>query len=302
MTAAQPHLTVVIASTNDGALLIRCLDALTADAGTDAVELLVARDVGRTEGLDGASVRERFPAVRWLDAPPGSTVPALRAAGIAAARGGIVGLLEDDCVVRPGWCTAAVAAHTSADLGIGGAVEPGPYARALDWAVYFCEYGRFMLPVRETPVPALPGNNVTYKRHALAELPPSPDGFQEVFVHDAWQRSGRTIRATPSLVVTNINAWSLRDVTVVPYHHGRSYAARRFGARGVVVRTGVAAMTLGLPALKTCRIVVATLSRKRLAGRLLAALPWILVFATSWSVGEGVGCLWGPGTSPARWR
>lgn len=105
-------------------------------------------------------MRERFPAVRWIDAPPGSPVPWLRAAGIAESRGEIVGLLEDDCVVNPGWCLAAIDARVSPDVGVGGAVEPGPYAKTLDWGVYFCEYGRFMLPVRKTSHPPLPGNTM----------------------------------------------------------------------------------------------------------------------------------------------
>jgi len=298
----SPQLSVVIASTNDGALLIRCLEALTADADPARVEVLVARDTARTDGLDGTGVRERFPAVRWIDAPPGSTVPRLRAIGIGESRGEIVGLLEDDCVVRPGWCPAAIRAHVGPDLAIGGAVEPGPYAKALDWGVYFCEYGRFMLPVRKASHPPLPGNNVTYKRRALTELSSSPDGFQEVFAHAAWQRAGLKTSATPALVVWNVNAWSLRHVTVLPYHHGRGYAAKRFRNKSFGLRVVIAVMALGLPVLKTCRIVASTVSRRRLIGQLLAALPWVLVFTASWSVGESVGSLFGPGSSPSRWR
>lgn len=273
-----------------------------ADAVPTLVEVLVARDASRTDGLDGSGVRTRFPAVRWIDAPAGSTVPRLRAAGIELARGEIVGLLEDDCVVSPGWCLAAIGAHAGPDVGVGGAVEPGPYEKTLDWGVYFCEYGRFMLPVRMTSHPPLPGNNVTYKRRALTELPHNPDGFQEVFVHAAWQRVGLKTRATPALVVRNINSWSLRHVTVVPYHHGRSYAATRFGTRSVGLRVLVAVLMLALPGLKTCRIVASAVSRKRLLGQLLLALPWVLLFTVSWSVGESAGTLFGPGTSPSRWK
>lgn len=143
---------------------------------------------------------------------------------------------------------------------------------------------------------------MTYKRRALTELSSSPDGFQGVFVHAAWQRAGLKTRATPALVVRNINSWSLRHVTVVPYHHGRSYAATRFRTRSFGLRVVVAVMTLGLPVLKTCRIVASTVSRRRLVGHVLAALPWVVVFTASWSVGECAGSLFGPGTSPSRWK
>jgi hypothetical protein len=210
----------------------------------------------------------------------------------------LIALTEDDCVVEAGWSSEA-----KADIGpaaaVGGAVEPGPYRRALDWAVYFCEYGRFMLPVPS----ALSGNNVVYSRQAIAALPEATRGeWHDAFVHAAWQRDSVPTRVNAAMVVRNVNSWSAGHVTSTPFHHGRAYAARRFGARSALARSGIALLTLGLPALKIARIMSDTLSRRRLAGRLALALPWILVFVVSWSAGECAGCLWGPGSSPSRWR
>ncbi|MBA2260862.1 MAG: glycosyltransferase [Acidobacteria bacterium] len=299
-----PQLSAVVVAFNGGRVLTECLEALTTDSVPDRVEILVVYDPAGSVGLATASLGARFPKVHWLGVRSPATVPRLRAHGMAAARGDVIALLEDDCVVERGWCEAAIAAHNTEHLVIGGAVEPGPYKRALDWAVYFCEYGRFTLPLQHgmNIVLALAANNVTYKRTALARVPSSDDGFYDMFVHAAWERAGVPMRTDRTLVVRNVNAWSLAHVTSVPYHHGRAFAGHRAAGRSGPWRAAIGLLALGLPILKLGRIVSGTASRKRLAGRLLQALPWMVVFNTSWSLGEAVGYVRGPGDSATRWR
>jgi hypothetical protein len=292
-----------VASLNDGALLIRCVEALVAQADAAKVELLVVRDVQRSDGFDRAMAESRFPEVRWIEGPPGCTVPRLRSLGIAASRGEVVALLEDDCLVQKGWCDVAMSITQSPYVAVGGAVEPGPYARTLDWGVYFCEYARFMLPVPNVRSPALPGNNAAYKRSALAPFPSdAPEGFQEVFAQAEWRRAGLATSATDALVVQNVNSWPVRQVTSVPFHHGRAFAARRFQATSMPVRVAISLLTLFLPALRIFRLFGETISRGRLVGRMVMALPWIVVFTISWSMGEAMGCLFGAGNGASRWR
>jgi glycosyltransferase involved in cell wall biosynthesis len=292
-----PQLSVVVASVNTNALLRQSLAALVAQAAPERIEVVVVRDAQRSDSGDRAMARAQFPCVRWVDAAPGSTVPQLRDRGFMESRGDIVAFIEDDCVVRPGWCEAAIAALHGLAIAVGGAVEPGAYRRAIDWAVYFCEYGQFMLPVSSAATASLPGNNVVYQRHALGR-----DGFCDVFVPSTVRRADAATAVTDTLVVENVNSWSMRHVTSVPYHHGRAYAGKRFGPRGPMTRVAIGVGALSLPAVKSFRIVVATLSRKRLVGKLIQALPFVLLFTTSWSLGETMGCLFGAGDSPSRWR
>lgn len=300
--AAALRLSVVIASSNDAALLVPCVEALQPQASPDTTEVLVVRAVDRPCGSARTRLAAAMPALRWIDAPEGSTVPRLRGLGIAAARADKIAMLEDDCVAAAGWCARAQAAGESS-AATGGAVEPGPYERVLDWAVYFCEYGRFMLPLANAPNAPLTGNNVVYARPAIAGLAPALQAdFREAFVHALWQREGVPTSVDAGLIVTNVNRWSGRHLTAVPFHHGRAYAAERFGQRGLFFRVGLALLALGLPVLKTARLVRETTSRKRFVGRLVVALPWILVFVTSWSAGEIAGCLLGAGHSAERWR
>jgi Glycosyl transferase family 2 len=286
---------------NDEAVRAACLDALAAQCASGQVEIVVVSEAARATG---PALRARHPDAIWIEAPEGTTVPRLRAMGLARCRGRIVALLEDDCVVEPPWVEAVRAAHASPDAAIGGVVEPGPYRRAIDWAVYFCEYGRFMRPVRlgQDIVLALAGNHVTYKRDAVAGATGDAAGFVDYFVHDAWRRAGRAMRVEPTMGVRNVNRWALRHVTSVPFHHARAFAARRGQARSLGWRGGMTALAPVLPALKLGRIINDTVSRRRFSGRLLQALPWIVMFVSFWSVGEAVGYLGGPGNSPSRWR
>jgi hypothetical protein len=299
-----PRLSVVVVSFNAEAVLVRCLGALTAQARSGDIEILVVRDFERAGGRPSIAEDERCPHVRWVKANAGCTVPRMRWLAIDESRGAIVALLEDDCVVEPGWVEAVIAAHRTPDVAIGGAVEPGPYTRALDWGVYFCEFGRFMLPMRRGARIALAGNNVSYKRAALSRVPAQPDGgFYEVLAHWAWEEQGLPMRAEPSVVVRNINRWPLGYVTRVPFHHGRTFAAQRFADSPRSRRAVLGLLALGgLPLVKVARIARDAVVRRRLLGRLVQGLPWIVVFSVSWSIGECVGCLFGPGDSPSRWR
>lgn len=296
-----PRLSAVVVAFTSGPVLGQCLAALHSQTGVGEIEIVVVFDA------DGpcapAATRAQYPNVRWLSAPPGSTVPRMRTLGITATRGDIVALLEGDCVAEPGWAAAIIAAHETPDVAIGGAVEPAAYATALDWAVYFCEYGRFMLPLRRRAdlALALASNNVTYKREALLRAGGETGAFYEFAVHRAWQEAGFPMRTDEAIVVRNVNSWSLPHVTSVPYHHGRAFAGQRFRGRPAWrLLSGVLAVSL--PVLKAGRVIVDTLARRRRLGRLLMALPWIVVFVTSWSLGEVVGYLRGPGDSAARWR
>lgn len=297
-----PTLSVVVIVVTGATTLSRCLEALAAQPHAAATETIVVFD---EEDRELADLRGRLARVEWLAVPGGTTVPQMRARGLARARGSIVALLEDDCVVAPAWSTAVLAAHETADVAIGGAVEPGPYRRGLDWAVYFCEYGRFLPPFRPGAdvVRSLAGTHVTYKREAIAAADlAGADGFVDVFVHDAWRRAGRSLRADETLVVRNVNRWRLADVTIAPFHHGRAFAGRRALGQSPLERLARCLATPVLPAVLAGRIIRDAVSTRRFARRLVPALPWIVLFVTSWSIGEAAGGIGGAGHSPAHWR
>jgi glycosyltransferase involved in cell wall biosynthesis len=300
--SSLPSLSIVVVSFNRGPLLDACLTSLEEQARQANAEVLVVR-AGAVEGADWDSMRSRFGQVRWLSAPADSTIPRLRRLGIASARAEIVGLLEDDCVIEAGWCAAALEAHRGPWAAVGGAVEPGPYRRSADWAVYLYEYGRFMRPFEAGPTTDLPGNNVTYKRKALESIRDlDPDGFYDVFVHRQLLAAGEGLFRTPTLVVQNRNFWTLSHIAVSPFHHGRGFAAKRGGGLSPGNRAIRALLAPFLPLLQVYRLARLTIGRRRLVGRLIVALPATVLFSGSWAAGECLGYLAGPGKSVQRWR
>jgi hypothetical protein len=295
-------LSVVVVSFSPPTSLERCLASLVDQATAPDVEIVVVRAT-RTGDSACETVQQRFSSCRWLPAPVGETVPRMRAQGIAAAQGDVIALLEDDCVLDGHWCAAVLEAHRERWVAVGGAVEPGPYTRALDWAVYLYEYGRFMLPFEAHPSAVLPGNNVSYKREVLRdEVVSGGAGFYEVFVHDAWRRQGLPMLLTPTVVVTNRHSRQLRHVSIGPFHHGRGFAAMRVQGQCWLRRGALALIAPLLPFLQISRMIRLTIRRNRLRRRSALALPWLCVFAASWALGEAVGYLLGPGNSLQHWR
>jgi hypothetical protein len=251
-----------------------------------------------------AALRAGHPSVRWLDAGPEQNVPHMRAAAVGGAAGGMVALLEDDCVIAPGWCEAVLARQHAGHPVVGGAIEPDRYSRGLDWAIFYCEYARFMPPF-EGQVAALPGNNVSYRRDlALQWLEAhAPNGLLDVAAHEDWRGQGIPLLADGRMRVRNVSRWTADTATGSAFHHGKAFGGLRFRRPGALPRRLLyAAGCPLLPLLQTARVAREVLRRPAPRGSLVRALPWIIVFHTSWAFGELLGYLFGPGRSAERWQ
>lgn len=295
--SADTHLrslSAVVVSFNSVPRLARCLAALKAQRAGHAIEVIVVSKATRGNDFPDAA------AVRWIHAPVDATIPQMRMLGVRNARGEIVALLEDDCVPAATWAEAVLRAHDGPDVAVGGAVEPGAYRRALDWAVYFCEYARFMLPLPRGRTWILPGNNVSYKRSAVAALS-DEEGLEEVFVHRSWHEQGRPMKADPDIVVENENSWTLAHVSSVPFHHARAFAGKRLAHAQWRRRWMYAAASVALPVVHTGRIIARVARCPRRLPELARAAAWVALFGLSWSAGECVGYTFGPGMSRQRW-
>ncbi|MBM2823185.1 MAG: glycosyl transferase, partial [Thermoleophilia bacterium] len=163
--AAPAELAVVVASVNGFPYIGGCLDSLNEHAPN--AELVVA---DWTNDETRARLRRGWPHVTLLSFDEPASVPELRAAGIAAATAPYVAVIEDHCLVTPGWAEAIVEAHRAGNHVVGGAVRNVKTARARDWAPFFCEYSSFMEPWPAGPAGDLTGMNVSYDRDALAEI------------------------------------------------------------------------------------------------------------------------------------
>ena len=293
------ELSVVVASAHSRAGLEACLTSLSDRVSGGETEVIAVSNC--CEGA-GRSIEVAFPFVRLIEAPPGTTVPELRTLGIQAASGRIVALLEDNSIVAPTWCGAIRRAHATAHAIVGGAVERVGRHRAVDWAVYFYEYGKYMLPLVEGESATLSGNNVSYKRTLLEEVQHEfRDGFFEAFLHERLRGQGRTLYMAPDAVVYHTLRYRVGKVLVQTFHHGRHYAGRRVAAASRLTRLGYAAGSMLLPMILPLRIAQLILHRRRHLRELTVAMPYLVLFMTSWACGELMGYLCGEGESVRRW-
>ncbi len=113
----EPALSVIVLNYNGRAWLPGCIEALVAQRGAPAFEILLV-DNGSTDG-SAAFARERWPAVRVIDSGGNLGFAEGNNVGARAARGEWLVFLNNDTVADPGWLAglaAEAAAH--ADFAI----------------------------------------------------------------------------------------------------------------------------------------------------------------------------------------
>ena len=301
MRPETPEISVVIASVNGLPYPLACLDALAGQDGGVEAEVILADCTGPATV---AAIRERHPDVRILAYDEPKSVPWLRAAGIREARGRLVAVTEDHCVPRPDWFRSIVAAQRrSGWAAVGGGVENDCTTRAVDWAVFFCEYHHLMAPVPAGPSDLVPGMNVAYDMEALAPVADVfADGLWENFLHDRLRAAGYTTGLDPTMVVGHRKHFTVPMFLSERFHYSRSFAGMRVAGAPLRERLRWAVLSFGLPALLVGRLTRSVLRRRRHLGWYVRAFPLVVLFSVTWSLGELVGYLLGPGDSLLKVR
>jgi len=297
-------LSVVVTIVDGGTALERCLHALTEQDRPPAMEVLVPYDRSRDEV---AILAERFGGVRFLAMGVVRTERPLRsaagqhelfdrrrAAGLAAATGDVIAIVEDRGVPRSDWARSVVAAHRDPAAVIGGAVENGR-PNLLNRAVYYCDFGRYQLPVPEGRAPYVTDVNVAYKRSALDSTAPLwRERYHETTVHWELERRGEELRLTPTMVVDQQrDGLTLGGLVRERFWWGRLFAWTRVRHVGRGRRWVYVVMTPLLPAVMMARLVTGRIVRRREVGRLLLAGPVVAILLIAWAAGEAVGYLTG---------
>jgi len=299
----EPEISVVIAIIAGGkSAMSNCLEALESSARAHNAECIVPYD----DRLDGiAELAARFPWVKFLDARAAVNSARfgdfsrehhdiLRAIGLRQARGRITALLEDHAAPSPGWCGSMLEAHRGPEAAIGGAVENG-VDRLLNWAVYYCDFGRYQNPVPQGQAEFLSDSNISYKRQVLDQVKDQwHAAFHETAVNWELQRRGEKLRLDPGMVVYQAR-YGLRFGNALRerFVWGRSFAGTRARDMSPARRAIFAGLSFLLPVVLTLRIVKQAMSKRRHLNKVMMALPLILLLQTIWSAGELAGYITG---------
>jgi hypothetical protein len=290
---AEPALSVVVASVNGWEVLEPTLRALDAQPERDRMEIIVVEARG---GAVRQRLRDRRPAVVLIESERQS-IPRLRYRGVCCTRGKVVAILEDHGAVAPNWAATVLEAHRGPWGAVGGAVENGKEG-LVNWAVYFCEYTRYMNPVAEGETHDLPGNNIAYKRpYLLRHARALEQGRWESWINDRLRADGIPLASTRAMVVHHIKPFRLGYFLVQRFHFARSYAGMRRGDQSGARRLVFGVGSLALPVLLTARVVQTVLRKRRHWGRFVLAAPLVVLFLTVGACGEMVGYLFGAGAS-----
>lgn len=247
--AAAPTLSVVVTTAGRWQHLSHMVDQLSAMDETGAVEVVAVFG-----GRDPHPAPDTHPGVRWVEIEQ-SDVFAARAAGVAAARGTYIALVEDHAEIDPAWATQLVEAwnaHPEADA-LAHTVRIGPGAGAWETALFSMVFGPYMgTPVANDRLP-VPGQ-ISFRRSLL------PDGVPAV----GWLEYDlmRSLVVTGRLAVVDVTApLHVQPVTwrapVLAFHAGRAYAGCELHDRSVGRRAAIRRMRSEVP----------QLVRETLAGR-----------------------------------
>ncbi len=98
-------------------------------------------------------------------------------------------LTEDHCTASHDWVRALSEAVVRHRRTIGGSLDPLPALHGFDWAFYFVDFFRYMLPRDGGPTASVSVCNVGYMRSDLLQLGGDwRDAFHETRVHDELMR------------------------------------------------------------------------------------------------------------------
>ncbi len=299
------RLSVVVTIVEGTRGLERCLAALSRQIDAPDLEILVPADdsLGNLDVLRSAFPKARFlPLGRLATSRPIDThagqhelFDRRRAAGLLAATGELIAILEDRSVPRPQWASAFVLAHAALPHAVvGGAIENGRDGM-LNQAVYFCDFGRYHLPFSSGPRRWVSDVNVAYKRRALdATQELWRERYHETTVHWALQRAGETLYLDDRPVVDQMrDDLTMGRLVRERAAWGRLFAYTRGRELSGLQRAGWAAITPALPLLLLLRHTRDQWTRRQTFGRFLSASPLVFVLLVAWSAGEAAGYLTG---------
>lgn len=301
----QPALSVIVTIVDGGETLRRCLEALDQQDNPPGLEILVPYDESLPQVSD---LGRHFPTIVFLPmgmVPTGRPTQSAagqhelfdrrRAAGLAAATGKLIAILEDRGVPRADWARQTVDLHSRLPHAvIGGAIENGR-DRLLNWAVYFCDFARYQLPLEEGSRDYVSDVNICYKRRALDSTQEIwATRYHETTVHWALQRAGEILYLHPAMVVDQMRG-SLQFESLLKERlgWGRLFAYTRAREMTRARRLMFGMLAPFLPGILLLRIVRRQFVKRRALGRLAIAWPIVLAFLVAWSLGEGAGYVTG---------
>ena len=294
--AANPSLSIVVASRDPWPMLRGTLDALYPQAVAAGAEIIVPMSRFDVAPPDADRL---YPGVRWIQKKADESIFQLRALALLDCRAEIICITEDHVTVDPGWCQVVLEAHAQYPeaAAIGGVIENGATTTIKDWASFFTSNGPFMHPIRNGISDDISFQaNVSYKRRALPAAFPE-FGLIPSILHRELLDGGAVLAATDRMVAVHIQELTLSEFTALYFHNARTTAGCFHASRP---RLRWLPGYVALMPWMLWRTLSTGFSKRRRRRELLLGSPFIVWLICCHAAGELVGHLAGPGSSPQR--
>ncbi len=293
-----PTLSIVVTIVDGGRYLRDFLLAVMAMEDAPPMEIIVPYDASVA---DTRLLETEFPHVRFMDL--GVVTPdrpihtqggqhelydRRRSAGLAAATGDIIGMLEDRGHPARDWAKTLVRLHAERTNNvIGGAIECMEPVNLLHWAFYVTDFGRYGRPFESGSVGWVSDVNVSYKPKALADTRELwIDRFWEMIVHRALMDRGEQLHLSNELVVNHRRPpITLRELLKERRDWGNLFGAVRMKRASELERIMLILASPLIPPTLWIRHGLIQAQKGR-GLRYLRALPYVIMMTTAWTLGE----------------
>lgn len=287
--ADRVSLSVILATTEPWPDLANCLEVLAPQVAALGGEIVVGDGHGDALDATGTSRFERLSCIRV----PGASVFELRARAVERARGDIVALTEDHCLVGRDWCQRIIDALAARPhvMAVTGPVLNGSNDRLIDRANYLHTFASYRPPMNKTQRDRCPPvANVAFRR-ALIGPGPIPAGRIELDLIPRVFHDG-LVCIDDGMTVTHVQSHGFWLTLRAHFDNGRATTGLNpipFTRRQLpwnVLRCTLGAMS----------------DETRSSPSVRAMLPLVFLLSCCHAAGEAAGILAGPGRSPARLR
>lgn len=246
--------------------------------------------------------------IEWIDSS-GCNVPVKRTLATNHCTSEWIAFIEDTCTVDDSWragCEAVMKMNDAA--GASGPVRLGSPLDRRARALYCSDYGPFFPAALDdqsesegkSPLSTdtLPGVNLLYRRALLMRYM-DEDGLIESEINPRIRADGHGLYIHERLSVTLRHADSAGLSFHSRFSHGRLYGGLRARNLNVSSRLVRALACVLLPFVLSLRSLKALAYTRE---QVTTTALWIVMFETTWSVGECTGYLLGSGKTLADWQ
>ncbi len=298
-----PDISIVMTIVDGGQTLVDCLDALMKQEGGYKIEVLIPYD---QVTLDAGELADHYPDFTFINLGEilGGGMPkdalamhrfydTRRAEALKVARGRLIGIIEDRGLPAPNWVSEMISLHDKYPHGvIGGAVD-----NAIDslwnWAIFFCDFGRYQAPIHVENPEYVTDTNIVYKADTLMRHRALWDErYVESELHWAMARAGETMMISDRAVTSqNRPPMPLHTLLSERFHWARMFGQVRGAEISLLQRLKYAGAAPILPFVLLLRHGRRQWDKGRHMGVFYRAVPRTLLLLIAWSAGEFTGYL-----------